>query len=86
MTFQGACFYRRHLLENFCPRCFDHFDKPELLKKQMSPCQFHEEQEKQLRTRAKLNCSEEDKGVEMDKTIFPDKECPLAMYAPYNTN
>jgi len=83
--------YRRHSLKNFCPRCFEHFDKPELLKKHQRadvPCKvqdqsFHaitEEQEKQLRTRAKPNSSEEDKWEEMYRTIFPDEKVPSPYY------
>ncbi|KAL2179764.1 uncharacterized protein P884DRAFT_267444 [Thermothelomyces heterothallicus CBS 202.75] len=84
--------YRRHSLKNFCPRCFDHFDKSELLQQHVRaqvPCKlreksFHaitEEQEKQLRTRAKPNCSEEDKWGEMYRTIFPDdKKIPSPYY------
>ncbi|KAL2197080.1 hypothetical protein P885DRAFT_68963 [Corynascus similis CBS 632.67] len=85
--------YRRHSPKNFCPRCLDHFDKPELLKKHQRadiPCQLQqketihaitEEQEKQLRARAKPNCSEEDKWREMYRTIFPnEKKIPSPYY------
>jgi len=77
--------YRRHSLKNFCPRCFEHFDNPELLKQHQradDPCPVREQtfptitddQEKVLRTRAKPNCSEEAKWEEMYRTIFPEDE------------
>jgi hypothetical protein len=80
--------YRRHSLKNFCPRCFEHFDKPDLLKKhqradvpcslrEKSPGGITEEQEKQLRTRAKPNCSEKEKWEEMYRIIFPGEKVPL---------
>ncbi|KAL2140828.1 hypothetical protein VTI28DRAFT_3192 [Corynascus sepedonium] len=85
--------YRRHSSKNFCPRCLDHFDKPELLRKHQRadvPCQLQqkesihsitEEQEKQLRARAKPNSSEEDKWREMYRTIFPnEKQIPSPYY------
>jgi hypothetical protein len=79
--------YRRHSLKNFCPRCFEHFDKPESLKSHQRadvPCKVRdrcadavtEEQEKQLRTRAKSNCSEESKWEEMYRIIFPGQKIP----------
>jgi hypothetical protein len=83
--------YRRHSLKNFCPRCFDHFDKPELLKNHQRadvPCKLREkssdaiteEQEKQLRTRAKPHSSEEDKWKEMYRVIFPGEKVPSPYY------
>jgi hypothetical protein len=79
--------YRRHSLKNFCPRCFEHFDKPDLLKKhqradvpcdlrEKSPGGITEEQEKQLRMRAKPNCSEKEKWEEMYRIIFPGEKVP----------
>ncbi|KAK4038176.1 hypothetical protein C8A01DRAFT_37881 [Parachaetomium inaequale] len=83
--------YRRHSLKNFCPRCFEHFDKPDLLKKHQRadvPCKLREkspggiteEQEKQLRMRAKSNCSEEDRWEEMYRSIFPGEKVPSPYY------
>ncbi|KAK3293570.1 uncharacterized protein B0H64DRAFT_404907 [Chaetomium fimeti] len=87
--------YRRHSLKNFCPRCFDHFDKPELLKNHQRadvPCKLREkssdaiteEQEKQLRTRAKPHASEEDKWKEMYRAIFPGEKVPSPYYDSEN--
>jgi hypothetical protein len=86
----GACrehVYRRHSLKNFCPRCFEHFDKPEALnghQRQDVPCKvreqesdvINEEQEKQLRARAKPHMSEEDKWAEMYRAIYPGEKVP----------
>ncbi|KAH6622707.1 hypothetical protein F5144DRAFT_517136 [Chaetomium tenue] len=87
--------YRRHSFKNFCPRCFDHFDKPELLKNHQRadvPCKLREkssdaiteEQEKQLRTRAKAHSSEEDKWKEMYRVIFPGEKVPSPYYDSEN--
>jgi len=83
--------YRRHSLKNFCPRCFEHFDKPDLLKQHQRadvPCQLRdkspggitEEQEKLLRMRAKSNCSEEDRWEDMYRAIFPGEKVPSPYY------
>ncbi|KAL2264225.1 hypothetical protein VTK26DRAFT_57 [Humicola hyalothermophila] len=83
--------YRRHSLKNLCPRCFEHFDKPEALKshqraetpcrlKQMAIDAITEEQEIKLRKRAKAQCSEEEKWEEMYRVIFPDENAP----SPYH--
>ncbi|KAK3304669.1 uncharacterized protein B0T15DRAFT_250475 [Chaetomium strumarium] len=83
--------YRRHSLKNFCPRCFEHFDKPESLKSHQRadvPCKVRdrcpdavtEEQEKLLRTRAKSNCTEVSKWEEMYHVIFPGQKVPSPYY------
>ncbi|KAJ4307250.1 hypothetical protein N0V88_000631 [Collariella sp. IMI 366227] len=83
--------YRRHSLNNFCPRCFEHFEKPELLKnhqradvscklRERAPSGITEEQEKLLRTRAKSGLSEEAKWEEMYKIIFPGEKVPSPYY------
>ncbi|KAK4235680.1 hypothetical protein C8A03DRAFT_17599 [Achaetomium macrosporum] len=85
--------YRRHSLKNFCPRCFEHFDKPESLKSHQRadvPCKVRdrcpdaitEEQEKQLRTRAKSHYSEESKWEDMYRIIFPGQKVPPPYYDP----
>lgn len=76
--------YRSHSLKSCCPRCFERFDKPEALQshqraevpcklKQRGPDAITEDQEKLLRTRAKVNCSEDVKWKEMYQAIFPDE-------------
>ncbi|KAK3901892.1 hypothetical protein C8A05DRAFT_34427 [Staphylotrichum tortipilum] len=87
--------YRKHSLKNFCPRCLDHFDKPELLKAHQradEPCAVRreragpaadaitDEQEKLLRARAKSHCSDEDKWAEMYRAIFPGEKVPSPYY------
>ncbi|KAL2128500.1 hypothetical protein VTI74DRAFT_9100 [Chaetomium olivicolor] len=83
--------YRRHSLKNLCPRCFEHFEKPELLKqhqradvackvKEKGPSGITEEQEKELRARAKGGSSEETKWEEMYKIIFPGEKVPSPYY------
>jgi hypothetical protein len=72
-------------LKNYCPRCFERFDKPEALQshqradlpcklQQKGPDVINEEQEKQLRARAKANCSEDVKWKEMYQAIFPKED------------
>ncbi|KAK4121830.1 hypothetical protein N657DRAFT_682333 [Parathielavia appendiculata] len=83
--------YRRHSWKSFCPRCFEHFDKPESLKSHQRanvPCKLRErapdaiteEQEKLLRARAKSHCSEEMKWKDMYRIIFPDEKVPSPYY------
>ncbi|KAK4151984.1 hypothetical protein C8A00DRAFT_44896 [Chaetomidium leptoderma] len=85
--------YRRHSLKSLCPRCFEHFDKPEALKSHQRadvPCKLREmaldaiteEQEKTLRLRAKSNCSDEDKWGDMYRVIYPDEKVPSPYYDP----
>lgn len=87
LTLRREHVYRRHSLKNLCARCFEHFDKPEALKahqrakvpcelKQQSPDTITDEQEKQLRARAKPNWSEETKWQEMYRIIFPGEDVP----------
>ena len=81
--------YRRHSWKStrVCPRCFEGFDKPEQLKahqRASDPCELRErapdaiteEQEKQLRTRAKPNSSEEMKWEDIYRIIFPGETVP----------
>ncbi|KAK4102504.1 hypothetical protein N658DRAFT_485309 [Parathielavia hyrcaniae] len=83
--------YRRHSWKSFCPRCFEHFDKPDSLKshqradvpcklREKAPDTINEEQEKKLRTRAKPLCSEEEKWEEMYRVIFPGEKIPSPYY------
>ncbi|AEO71802.1 uncharacterized protein THITE_2124637 [Thermothielavioides terrestris NRRL 8126] len=83
--------YRRHLLRTFCPRCFEHFDKPESVRAHLRaevPCHrrdrvpdtITDDQEKLLRERAKANCSEETKWQNMYSIIFPDEKVPSPYY------
>jgi DNA-directed RNA polymerase subunit M/transcription elongation factor TFIIS len=80
--------YRRHSLKNVCPRCFVGFENHDELQRHQraeTPCKLekvnvpemiNEDQEKKLHTRAKPNCSEEDKWQEMYRIIFPDAKVP----------
>ncbi|KAL2160793.1 hypothetical protein VTH06DRAFT_990 [Thermothelomyces fergusii] len=84
--------YRSHSLRNSCLRCFAHFDSAKLLQEHLQtdevckvrerpPHTITEEQEEQLRVRAKSGCAEEKKWTEMYRIIFPeDKNIPSPYY------
>ncbi|KAK3939249.1 hypothetical protein QBC46DRAFT_316115 [Diplogelasinospora grovesii] len=84
--------YRRHSSKGFCHRCGDHFENDDELKRHQrkeTPCKLRtvnvpegitDEQEKQLRARAKASCSEEEKWRDMYKIIFPDTKVPSPFY------
>ncbi|GAB1312849.1 hypothetical protein MFIFM68171_03059 [Madurella fahalii] len=83
--------YRSHSMKNSCPRCFEHFDTADALNNHQRadiPCKVKhpssdaitEEQEKQLRARAKAHCSEETRWEEMYRIIFPGEPIPSPYY------
>ncbi|KXX77821.1 hypothetical protein MMYC01_206964 [Madurella mycetomatis] len=83
--------YRNHFMKNFCPRCFEHFENADALKNHQRaeiPCKVKqqpwdtitEDQEKQLRARAKAHCSEETRWEEMYRIIFPGEHVPSPYY------
>ena len=94
LTWDREHIYRRHSLKNFCPRCFEHFDESEALKRHQRadvPCRVKapvsdgvitEEQYTQLHQRAKAHSTEEDKWEEMYRIIFPDEEVPSPCTPP----
>lgn len=74
-------------MKNLCPRCFEHFDKPEDLKSHQraeAPCKLRQmaiesitdEQEAKLRKRAKAHSTEEEKWAEMYRIIYPGENVP----------
>ena len=89
--------YRRHFMKNLCPRCFEHFDKPEDLKNHQRsevPCKLRqmtiesisEEKEARLRKRAKAQSTEEEKWAEMYQIIYPGENVPSPCTFPRTTS
>ncbi|KAK1754421.1 hypothetical protein QBC47DRAFT_218003 [Echria macrotheca] len=84
--------YRRHSLKNACNRCFESFDDPKGLKEHQrskTPCRLRDsapthvisdEQEEQLRARAKPNSSATEKWQDMYRIIFPGVPVPSPYY------